>query len=106
MVNSQVEPASSGSGAGDQIVGARPACWRWARRLAIGRTSAGTGNARDDAQESTVDSWASWPSGRRIGSGEVEPVQFHDLRPDRHEVGHEALATVVAGVDLGQRAQL
>src|SRR5439155_10726087 len=39
------------------------------------------------------------------GSGQVEPVQLHHLRPRGDEVADELLLRVVAGVDLGQRAQ-
>jgi outer membrane receptor protein involved in Fe transport len=37
---------------------------------------------------------------------EVEAVEVHDLVPRGHEVLHELLLRVVAGVDLGQRPQL
>ena len=39
-------------------------------------------------------------------SGEVEPVEVHDLVPRGDEVVHELLLRVVARVDLGERAQL
>ena len=39
-------------------------------------------------------------------SVQVEPVQVHDLDPGGDEVADELLARVVAGVDLGERAQL
>jgi len=39
-------------------------------------------------------------------SGEVEAVEVHDLRPGGDEVVHELLLRVVAGVDLGEGAEL
>ena len=53
---------------------------------------------------------ASRPAGQRpartAGSAEVEPVEVQDLDPRGDEVRHELLARVIAGVDLGERAQL
>ena len=46
------------------------------------------------------------PNIRPPRSGEVEAVEVHHLGPRRHEVAHELLLRVVAGVDLGQGAQL
>ena len=43
---------------------------------------------------------------RTTGSGEVEPIEVHDLVPRRHEVTHELLLRVVAGVDLREGAEL
>src|ERR1700716_4222843 len=40
------------------------------------------------------------------GSGEVVPVEVHDLVPRGHEVAHELLPRVVARVDLGDGTQL
>jgi hypothetical protein len=37
---------------------------------------------------------------------EVVPVQVHDLVPGRHEITHELVLRVVAGIDLGQRPKL
>jgi hypothetical protein len=37
---------------------------------------------------------------RTSGSGEVEPIEVHDLVPRGHEVTHELLLRVVARVDL------
>ena len=46
---------------------------------------------------------AGWsPRGR---SGQVEPVQVHDLVPGGHEVAHELLLRVVLGVHLGERPE-
>lgn len=42
----------------------------------------------------------------RIGSGEIEPVEIHDLCPGRSEIPGELLLPVGAGVDLGQRPEL
>ena len=39
-------------------------------------------------------------------SGQIEAIRVHHLGPGRHEVAHELLLGVVAGVDLGQRPQL
>src|SRR5664280_271945 len=40
------------------------------------------------------------------GSGEVEPIEIHDLVPRGDEVGHELLLRVVAGIDLRECTQL
>src|SRR5688500_18132804 len=45
------------------------------------------------------------PTGTPV-SGEVEPVEVHDLVPRGHEVTHELLLRVVARVDLRKRSQL
>src|SRR5689334_6567368 len=46
------------------------------------------------------------PFVRRPGAVEVEAVEVHDLVPGGDEVAHELLLRVVAGVDLGQGAEL
>src|SRR5882724_8790639 len=46
-----------------------------------------------------------WTSGSG-GSDSVEPVEVHDLVPRSHEVVHELLLRVVAGVDLREGPQL
>ncbi len=38
-------------------------------------------------------------------SGQVEPVRVHDLGPGRHEIVDELLLGILAGIDLGHRAQ-
>src|SRR5437870_10776620 len=46
---------------------------------------------------------------RTAGSGlgeEVVAIEVHDLVPRHHEVTHELLLPVIAGVDPGQRAEL
>src|SRR3712207_8696228 len=42
----------------------------------------------------------------RSGSGEVEPVEVHDLVPRGHEVAYEPLLRVVARVDLRDGPEL
>ncbi len=44
-------------------------------------------------------------SSDEVASGHVEPIEIHDLVPRGHEVAHEPLPRVVAGVDLGERTQ-
>src|SRR5215475_5761763 len=39
-------------------------------------------------------------------SGQVEPVEIHDLVPCGHEVAHELRLCVLAPVDLSDRAEL
>src|SRR3954452_21724387 len=41
-----------------------------------------------------------------IGSGEVEPIEVHDLVPRGHEVAYELLLRVVARVDLRDGSEL
>jgi hypothetical protein len=46
------------------------------------------------------------PKDQAQGSGNVEAIEVHDLGPRRHEVTYELLLGVVAGVDLGEGAEL
>src|SRR5262245_8678274 len=39
-------------------------------------------------------------------SGEIEPVEVHDLGPGRHEVAHEFLLGVAAAIDFRERTEL
>src|SRR3954462_12574931 len=48
----------------------------------------------------------SQPDGRQRQSGEVEPVELHDLGPCGNEVADELLPRIAACVDLGERAHL
>src|SRR4030095_14106215 len=49
---------------------------------------------------------ASGRPGVRGSSGQIEPIEGHDLVPGGHEVADEPVAGVVAGVDLGDRPEL
>src|SRR5690349_25045662 len=57
-------------------------------------------NARRDVQAGLSGPAWTYPS------GQVEPVEVHDLVPRGHEVAHELLPRVVARVDLGERPEL
>src|SRR5687768_12909404 len=50
----------------------------------------------------SADERPTWTS----GSGEVEPIEVHDLVPCGHEVTHELLLRVVARVDLRDSSEL
>src|SRR6266702_1623366 len=49
----------------------------------------------------SADERPTWTS----GSGEIEPIEVHDLVPRGHEVVHELLPRVVARVDLRECTQ-
>ncbi len=60
-----------------------------------------------------MDSPAPSAARRRTGRGprprrsrEIEAIEVHDLRPSGHEIAHELLLGVFAGVDLGASPQL
>src|SRR5213083_3172365 len=46
-----------------------------------------------------------WPTWMPV-SGDIEPIEGHDLLPGGHEVTHELLRAVVARVDLRDGSQL
>lgn len=68
--------------------------WRWRGAVIAERSGAGVAGR---ARSITVARPGSSGGDR---SGEVEPVEFHDLGPGCNEVGHELVAGVLAGVDL------
>src|SRR5260221_5412459 len=70
-----------------------------------GRPSAGRPRTAGLGTSSAAGCGGARTPGTGLGE-QIVPIQAHHLVPGRHEVAHELLLRVVAGVDLGQGPQL